>query len=1326
MPRFSAIVLLLTAISALVITGCPPIVPANPGPQARFTVDNREGTAPLTVRFTDASAPGKGTILSWEWDFGDGSKSSARNPVHKYTRPFQAGTGSTATGYTVSLTVSTIYGEDTWAVENFVRVIKNTTTDSMESSDQDSTGYTEIESANARVAVWATALDDSRNISITEDAPPFAFTTSERLQRVSGFYYIQHNGGSDAVYSVREDGSIRPAILEFAFKDSGYDPGKVHILAQLDNGLLVPVFGKIENGVIRAEVMRLPRQARYVVVYRPDSETIFAEIPAAPAGKQGAGRVTPPAWPADSWRVVLSDFLLQQLTALRLGDIADSDSFAQAAYTRAQLDATTDEMLAAIVNIHAILEASGMRSPLLVKDTENNRNRFTLFLFNMSQPPALTTYDLQGVCFGENIFGQIVLDPNQLIRLAERNAAIFAGNPGNPDPAQKWPVESLFTSELLDAVASGYALPDIRVESQSDFDRAGNPEDVHFFAGIREGLKIWLGQYAGNIPFARGFAENEYMVLSEPLFMPVHPETAGYASAAQEFFSYIGAVNAADDPLAWIGAFYEPADYNFDPLPAGLLQETRFLVRGRLENTGGLLDINKLLPWLYQAADNALAAWAGTTLADIYWEFVLDRAIENTVMLHPADEAMAAETPFVFREEYFSTDAVITRSIDVPTTTVTISSAANPPLQDIAPMSSIAVVLEANPLVNRLSLSFDRSGWNADEDGNSLNVAVYVEGEGFIAELGANENEITIQNLFEEFNAMKERIIILVSNVSLNTESTFSMTARSRAGLEAGRENDVLRNYIAAEDATYDYNLLMSYEEEVSGAAMWWLEMTSGAWRNASEIYEGATNWRHNLAIVEPPRITSDTAMLIISGGSTGSEISEDDILSLMLPFSLSTGSVVAHIQAVPNQPLRFAGEITSRSEDATIAYSYDKYLDQYEAWYNCRQDNPDNPACVAPDVTWPVLLPMARAAHRAMDTVQQFMQVRPGSVVMINDFLVAGASKRGWTTWLTGAADAAMALASQEDENFVYPYYPAPAPYQRRVKALVPIVINVLDMENQIQHHYQAYGGHFSTSIGDYYAMNIFERFDTPWGESLLQIVDPWSYRDILTMPKLIVSATGDQFFLPDALVLQSEDPGVEGVENISGIAGENRVYFAPNSDHGLTDDADNVNAGTLNSVLSFYNTVCKDLERPDFSWPVNWNRASGTFTVTADSDQDPFQVRLWTAVNPDYRDFRNNPRNINGGIPPGTIGPQWTYEVLLPGSGNQYTAQIDEPEEGWLGFFVQAVYNGYQTSISPGLANEFGIDRRPDIIFSTPVYVVPDCYPPNPAGGVCPGLEE
>src|SRR5699024_10710691 len=102
-----------------------------------------------------------------------------------------------------------------------------------------------------------------------------------------------------------------------------------------------------------------------------------------------------------------------------------------------------------------------------------------------------------------------------------------------------------------------------------------------------------------------------------------------------------------------------------------------------------------------------------------------------------------------------------------------------------------------------------------------------------------------------------------------------------------------------------------------------------------------------------------------------------------------------------------------------------------------------------------------------------------------VTQFIVTGASKRGWTTWLTAAVDP-------------------------RVCAIAPMVIDMLNTARQMKHQLKTYG-RYSEQIKPYIKYHVVEDFDTKRGRKLLAAVDPFAYRDALTMPKLIFSGTND-----------------------------------------------------------------------------------------------------------------------------------------------------------------------------------------------------------------------
>jgi len=110
-----------------------------------------------------------------------------------------------------------------------------------------------------------------------------------------------------------------------------------------------------------------------------------------------------------------------------------------------------------------------------------------------------------------------------------------------------------------------------------------------------------------------------------------------------------------------------------------------------------------------------------------------------------------------------------------------------------------------------------------------------------------------------------------------------------------------------------------------------------------------------------------------------------DEDIKVAAALALSTGTVVGALFQVPNQPIVFASDTLqrSRSEDAVIAFTWDYFLKD--------TSNPE----------WLVRFPMVKASVRAMDCMKEFMDKSlPELGTNLNYFAVAGASKRGWTTW--------------------------------------------------------------------------------------------------------------------------------------------------------------------------------------------------------------------------------------------------------------------------------------------------------------------------------------
>jgi PhoPQ-activated pathogenicity-related protein len=335
----------------------------------------------------------------------------------------------------------------------------------------------------------------------------------------------------------------------------------------------------------------------------------------------------------------------------------------------------------------------------------------------------------------------------------------------------------------------------------------------------------------------------------------------------------------------------------------------------------------------------------------------------------------------------------------------------------------------------------------------------------------------------------------------------------------------------------------------------------------------------------------------------------------------------VAELRGVPNQPLRFEGEAEGRTEDALIAYTWDKYLR-------------------TGDERWPARLPMTKSAVRAMDTVTAFCATPEGGGAKVDSFVVAGGSKRGWTAWTTAAVD-------------------------KRVVAVVPIVIDTLNVQKSGAHHYSAYG-FFAPSLQDYIDMKIPGWFGTPQYAALLKIEEPYEYRQRLTIPKFIINGSGDEYFPPDnSKFYYDELPGVK------------YLRYVPNADHSL----DGSDAGE--TVLACYAAVVREAKLPRFS-----SIFQGDDTISVHTQTAPTEVKVWQATNPTARDFRVE-----------SIGRAWKGAALKPTREGQgeglYNAKVSAPAKGWTAFFVELTF--------PGPLGEKG----PPYKFTTQVRVVPDVLP-------------
>lgn len=366
-------------------------------------------------------------------------------------------------------------------------------------------------------------------------------------------------------------------------------------------------------------------------------------------------------------------------------------------------------------------------------------------------------------------------------------------------------------------------------------------------------------------------------------------------------------------------------------------------------------------------------------------------------------------------------------------------------------------------------------------------------------------------------------------------------TATLPAAAQAGSP---LADYVRAPDGSTDWNQVAA--GDFAAGRFLAAELVSQTWRGRP--------WRHQFAIYMPAKLAVERPPLVlwIDGGSTpeGPVQPPAKQLPILAAIADAAGLPAAVVRQVPNQPLE-----GGRREDDLIAHSFEQFF-------------------LTGDASWPLLLPMVKTVAAALDAAEDLVQRE--WKIGIDGCVVAGASKRGWTSWLAAAVEP-------------------------RVRGLVPMVIDMLDVRRHMRLQIESFGAP-SEALHDYVSRGLHRRFDTPRGHELLDIVDPVRYAAAITQPKIVALGTNDEYWPLESLDLYRGQ-----------LRGPTWVSYAPNSGH----DIPPLRVAPLVAALGRHVAAAEPL--PDLAWTCD--TASRTCSLAA--DPLPAEALLWTAAS-DTRDFR------------------------------------------------------------------------------------------------------
>lgn len=420
------------------------------------------------------------------------------------------------------------------------------------------------------------------------------------------------------------------------------------------------------------------------------------------------------------------------------------------------------------------------------------------------------------------------------------------------------------------------------------------------------------------------------------------------------------------------------------------------------------------------------------------------------------------------------------------------------------------------------------------------------------------------------------------------------------------------------------------------------------------------STWTHLIQLYIPKNILTHTAILEVTGGKN--PITPDnttiDIERLRVAhahyaqLAKDTHSVVIRLFQIPNQPIKINNK--NEKEDGIVAYTWMKFIENPQKY-----------------TYFPLQIPMSVAVSAAMDWSEETLKKEK---INIEKFIITGASKRGWATWLSALID-------------------------NRIIAIIPVVIDILNAKQQFDDIHTYYSYHWPIALFDYqrYSLTNYQNF--PWQKKanldlMMHIIDPFQYRyndnykNRLSIPKYIVNASGDDFFIPNA-----------SLRYFQHLPGDNTLRYVENSGH-------YVNVTTLfPDYAAFINLINKGIALPQINVKTEFKDNNFYMDIiyqcnTDDCNLNSITGSLYKAYNPIALDFRYNcmaQYNYSLGSDDNKIGIYQAYPISFEKgkTPSAFTAKLTIPitDKGWQSVFVKLQQN---------------TKLQNPITITTPVYII------------------
>lgn len=373
----------------------------------------------------------------------------------------------------------------------------------------------------------------------------------------------------------------------------------------------------------------------------------------------------------------------------------------------------------------------------------------------------------------------------------------------------------------------------------------------------------------------------------------------------------------------------------------------------------------------------------------------------------------------------------------------------------------------------------------------------------------------------------------------------------------------------------------------------------------------------------------------------------EEEFLVIADVLAFLVNAVVAVVYQIPNCPVVFQSdsERLQRKEDAIIAWAWRQYMSNL-------------------DPIWLPRLPMTKASMQAMKASEEYLKQERGLTGL--KWVVSGASKRGWTSFLVGAARCKSCPS---------------------IVGIAPLVPIVPDLGEEVHRQYRSYGGYTFAFI-DYKNAGLVNKLDSPAFKKAMKVVDPMYYMEQLSsIPKLIVLSSDDEFMQFDWTNIWYDR-----------VQGNKHLLILANAEHSLI-------TGIPELVPALTEFLLK-VDRKETISPLKvfYNKSDGSLfaRIPAGAKVKEVSLRYAVTLQSKLRDFRwvrlANAQNgecyfpeiklsqpVYGGG--NCIQPIIWLEKRIHEAHGVYRAIPPFPPKGrWVGYFLQVHYESGFQETSPG----------------------------------------